>query len=78
MMVCFRRRRPGYIDRVGGRKGLLEPLLQRLVQLAFFSIRSAFGPVEMLMVISGNERLCDLAERPTMLDDGDCDNYKTA
>src|SRR6476646_2019615 len=41
-MVALRRRRLGHIHWIGARKGLFQPLLQRLVEAALFGALGAF------------------------------------
>src|SRR6266481_2537532 len=72
-MVAFRGRRLGDIDRVRARKGLLQPLLQCLIELALLGTLDIFG------VGAWSGHGCppgqqpapryDFADGPTMLDD---------
>src|SRR6266850_2059333 len=72
-MVAFRGRRLGDIDRVRARKGLLQPLLQCLIEPALLGILDIFG------VGAWSGHGCppgqqpapryDFADGPTMLDD---------
>src|SRR6202171_6537455 len=72
-MVGFRGRRLGDIDRVRARKGLLQPLLQGLIELALLGSFDVFG----VGAWSGHGcppgwqpvPRCDFADGPTMLDD---------
>src|SRR6476661_921155 len=41
--IVFRRRRLGDIDRIRSRKGLFQPLLQRLIEPAFLGAFDALG-----------------------------------
>ena len=72
MVVTLGRRRLRHIDRVRARKSLLQPLLQRLVELgASRRCPGLSGLVRdaVMRCSPGDSPGCDFAERPSMLDD---------
>src|SRR5580704_15213457 len=82
VMVHLRGRRLGDTDGIGSRKGLLQPLLQRLVEPALLAVVDLFG----LRAWCGHETTSSwhavlprrLADGPTMLDDCQAGKYKKA